>query len=409
MEELELGTVLKRARQNKGLTIDQIQEKTKIRKKYLEAIEENNFDVLPGTVYLKVFVKGYARIVDLNYQALLDNYPVLHQVEEKKELKEDQEFLSSTNTKRSPKKLKNYTNIFKWAFIIIFAVILIFASVFAYQYFTNIELRLLNEPTAEENINGDHENEPEDGESLSSFDNNQEEETADNPLAQEEVAESEYEIEVEDEDLDNLAGNQIPVDDNNFENIDPLVNNNQQNGDILNDDNLAPESSAPVEDGEAGDEELNNENETAETEDAEAEAEEESAEDENADDEDAEDEAEEESAEDDTEDGNAENEEEEPAEEEDDLQTAEITINNDEPVWLNVTADEEDVFTGILEVEESLDYEIEDRLYIKMGLADAVTVNVNGEEFGPFTGADGVAEVEFILEDGEITFNDLRE
>jgi cytoskeletal protein RodZ len=374
LEELELGTVLKRARQSKGLTIDQIQEKTKIRKKYLEAIEENNFDVLPGTVYLKVFVKGYARIVDLNYQALLDNYPVLHQVEEKKESKEDQEFLSSTNIKRGPNKFQNYKNIFKWTIFILFAFVLILASVFAYQYFTNVELRLLNQPQSEENINGDLENQPKDGDSLPVLDNNQEEDAADNPLEPEEEMESEYEIEVENENIDNLNENQIPAVDSDLENVDPLVDNNLQNDDILNDNNLSSESSAPIEGEETGDEELSSDNETAETEAAEdAEA------------------------------------EEELVEEEDILQTAEITINNDEPVWLNIIADEENVFSGILEVEESLNYEIEERLYMKIGLADAVTVNVNGEEYGPFTGTAGIAEVEFLVEDGEISFNNLRD
>ncbi|ODS49649.1 MAG: hypothetical protein A8274_1386, partial [Halanaerobium sp. 4-GBenrich] len=46
MEDIELGTLLKKARQEKGLTLDDIQERTKIRKKYLEAIEANNFDIL---------------------------------------------------------------------------------------------------------------------------------------------------------------------------------------------------------------------------------------------------------------------------------------------------------------------------------------------------------------------------
>jgi cytoskeletal protein RodZ len=54
--ELELGTLLKKAREEKGLSLDDIQEETKIRKKYLEAIEENNFDILPGKVYLKVLL-----------------------------------------------------------------------------------------------------------------------------------------------------------------------------------------------------------------------------------------------------------------------------------------------------------------------------------------------------------------
>lgn len=45
----ELGLQLKEARLQKGMSLDDVQEVTKIRKKYLEAIESGDYKVLPGS------------------------------------------------------------------------------------------------------------------------------------------------------------------------------------------------------------------------------------------------------------------------------------------------------------------------------------------------------------------------
>lgn len=48
----ELGRHLKEARLQKGMSLDDVQEVTKIRKKYLEAIEAGDYKVLPGSFYV---------------------------------------------------------------------------------------------------------------------------------------------------------------------------------------------------------------------------------------------------------------------------------------------------------------------------------------------------------------------
>ena len=61
----ELGELLRKAREARGLTISEVQEATKIRSRYLEAIEQGNFEVLPGDVYVKGFLRNYAEAVGL--------------------------------------------------------------------------------------------------------------------------------------------------------------------------------------------------------------------------------------------------------------------------------------------------------------------------------------------------------
>lgn len=68
---MEIGERLKEARIAKGYSLEDIQEKTKIQKRYLQAIENDNYDALPGKFYARAFVKEYALIVDLDPEELL--------------------------------------------------------------------------------------------------------------------------------------------------------------------------------------------------------------------------------------------------------------------------------------------------------------------------------------------------
>lgn len=70
----ELGEQLKRAREEKQISLDEIQELTKIQKRYLQAIENGDFDKLPGAFYTKAFIKTYAEAVGLNYEALIQQF-----------------------------------------------------------------------------------------------------------------------------------------------------------------------------------------------------------------------------------------------------------------------------------------------------------------------------------------------
>ncbi len=69
-----IGEELKNARVEKNLSLDDIQQQTKIQKRYLSAIEDGNFDQLPGTFYERAFVRQYAAVVGIDPTALLEKY-----------------------------------------------------------------------------------------------------------------------------------------------------------------------------------------------------------------------------------------------------------------------------------------------------------------------------------------------
>lgn len=62
----DLGQLLRKARTERNLSLDQVQETTKIRKRYLEAIEEGKYSILPGTFYVRAFIKQYSEAVGLD-------------------------------------------------------------------------------------------------------------------------------------------------------------------------------------------------------------------------------------------------------------------------------------------------------------------------------------------------------
>lgn len=70
----ELGQHLKEARLQKGMSLDDVQEVTKIRKKYLEAIEAGDYKVLPGSFYVRAFIKTYAEAVGVNPDELMEEH-----------------------------------------------------------------------------------------------------------------------------------------------------------------------------------------------------------------------------------------------------------------------------------------------------------------------------------------------
>ncbi|WP_062904159.1 helix-turn-helix domain-containing protein [Pediococcus damnosus] len=67
----EIGKRLQAARMDQGLSIDYIQEKTKIQKRYLMAIEAGQMNDLPGDYYVQSFVSQYANVVGLDSHKLL--------------------------------------------------------------------------------------------------------------------------------------------------------------------------------------------------------------------------------------------------------------------------------------------------------------------------------------------------
>ncbi|WP_185806868.1 helix-turn-helix domain-containing protein [Bacillus salinus] len=70
----DLGAKLKEARMEKNLSLEQIQDVTKIQKRYLIGIEEGNYSIMPGSFYVRAFIKQYAEAVGLDPDMLFNDF-----------------------------------------------------------------------------------------------------------------------------------------------------------------------------------------------------------------------------------------------------------------------------------------------------------------------------------------------
>lgn len=80
-----VGERLKEAREKRGLTLEAIEEETKIRKAYLEALENENFNALPPKVYAVGFLRRYARTLGLDEEEMVRDFKALAYADEKEE------------------------------------------------------------------------------------------------------------------------------------------------------------------------------------------------------------------------------------------------------------------------------------------------------------------------------------
>jgi cytoskeletal protein RodZ len=70
----EIGAALREARMRQRIDISEIEAQTKIRAKYLRALENEEWDLLPGPVYVKSFLKTYGDFLGLDSRMLIDEY-----------------------------------------------------------------------------------------------------------------------------------------------------------------------------------------------------------------------------------------------------------------------------------------------------------------------------------------------
>jgi hypothetical protein len=70
----EIGSTLREARERQKLGLDRAEAETKIRARYLRALEDEDFDLIPGPTYVRGFLRTYAARLDLDSQLFVDEY-----------------------------------------------------------------------------------------------------------------------------------------------------------------------------------------------------------------------------------------------------------------------------------------------------------------------------------------------
>jgi cytoskeleton protein RodZ len=125
-----IGQLLRQAREEKQLSLADVERETKIRVRYLEALETENFGLLPGTVYMFGFVRSYASFLGLDAEEVISRL--------KKEYQSEQEVQVETkpvrNTVSYNSRTRNIGKLFKFLAVVL-GICLILG--YFYSYFLN--------------------------------------------------------------------------------------------------------------------------------------------------------------------------------------------------------------------------------------------------------------------------------
>lgn len=130
MRKKTIGEVLRLARTNQGLTLEELHKKTEIQLDMLEAMEADDFDQLPSPFYTRSFLRKYAWAVELDERIVLDAYDSGTMITyEEVDVDEDE----LTGRRRSSKK--NKASFLPLFYFILFALsIVIFVTYYVWNY-----------------------------------------------------------------------------------------------------------------------------------------------------------------------------------------------------------------------------------------------------------------------------------
>lgn len=127
---MTIGQRLRESREAQHLTLDTLQEMTKIQKRYLAAIEEENFQILPGKFYAKAFIKEYANAVGLDATELLEEFDN-HSTESDTEQKDEYTRIKQSPSDSNPSK--NTGSLLPKITVFLLIVGIIIAALYFYQ------------------------------------------------------------------------------------------------------------------------------------------------------------------------------------------------------------------------------------------------------------------------------------
>ncbi|WP_193768946.1 helix-turn-helix domain-containing protein [Metasolibacillus meyeri] len=128
----DLGARLKEARLAKGLSLEDLQEVTKIQKRYLVGIEEGNYSIMPGSFYVRAFIKQYAEAVGLDPEEVLSSYQ--QDIPGVKQEEVAQAYTQNTRRRRiTPRSSNKILEMMPMIIAALFIVVIIVFSWYLYQ------------------------------------------------------------------------------------------------------------------------------------------------------------------------------------------------------------------------------------------------------------------------------------
>jgi cytoskeleton protein RodZ len=123
----EIGNSLREARMRRGVDFAQAEAAIKIRSKYLRALEDDQFELLPAETYVKGFLRTYAEYLGLDGQLYVDEFNSRFVSGENHEARRAQARRSTARPQRRNRRAETTVVLFALAAIAVFTVIVISA------------------------------------------------------------------------------------------------------------------------------------------------------------------------------------------------------------------------------------------------------------------------------------------
>ena len=118
---IPIGQDLKRERELRGISLKEIAESTKINIRFLQALEEDQLDVLPGKFFTRGIIRGYAKYLGLEEDSVLNKYHEALQLLNKEEKDEEKTLATS-----SPMNIQNVIRISAFGATVIAILVALF-------------------------------------------------------------------------------------------------------------------------------------------------------------------------------------------------------------------------------------------------------------------------------------------
>ena len=129
MRKKTIGEVLRLARVNQGLSLEELQRKTDIQLDMLEALESDDFDKLPSPFYVRSFLRKYAWAVELDESIVLDAYDSGNMITYEEV---DVDEIELSGRRRSNRKKRSLLPLFY--FVLFSLSILVFVTYYVWTY-----------------------------------------------------------------------------------------------------------------------------------------------------------------------------------------------------------------------------------------------------------------------------------
>lgn len=128
---MKFGDSLRKERELRGITLEEISQHTKVHARFLEAIENDDLSVLPAKAFAKGYLRSYARVVGLDEEEVITNFEYCHRA------------MQTGGNPKLPEKHPSSGGRHRLVFLTLLLIIIVLIAIIILYYQGNLHLNWL--------------------------------------------------------------------------------------------------------------------------------------------------------------------------------------------------------------------------------------------------------------------------